>query len=165
MAQTTHFNWSTPDDTALVKNGAAAIRTLGSSADNTVQDQVIAALMGAYIHVIRERQNTVIHRDLLLNIAATWIIREDENPAEINPDIHQQKLQTFEALSKGGAHDFFYRLGIEPLMPLFNISAEEFQTLWEYNTQEIRKLNEVLRQLSSHRKAGLREQATSSGSK
>jgi hypothetical protein len=48
MAQTTHFNWATPDDTALVKNGASAIRTLGSSADSTVQDQVIAALMGAY---------------------------------------------------------------------------------------------------------------------
>jgi hypothetical protein len=56
-------------------------------------------------------------------------------------------------------------LGIEPLMPLFNISAEEFQTLWEYNTQEIRKLQEALRQLSSHRKAGLREQQTPSGSK
>jgi hypothetical protein len=48
MAQTTHFNWATPDDTALVKNGASAIRTLGSAADDTVQDQVIAALMGAY---------------------------------------------------------------------------------------------------------------------
>ena len=48
MAQTTNFLWSTPDDTALVKNGAAAIRTLGSSADSTVQDQVVAALMGAY---------------------------------------------------------------------------------------------------------------------
>ena len=48
MATTTHFSWATPDDTALVKNGASAIRTLGSSADDTVQDQVIAALMGAY---------------------------------------------------------------------------------------------------------------------
>jgi hypothetical protein len=48
MASTTNFGWSTPDDTALVKNGASAIRTLGSSADSTVQDQVIAALMGAY---------------------------------------------------------------------------------------------------------------------
>jgi hypothetical protein len=124
-----------------------------------------AALMGAYIHVIRERQNTVIHRDLLLNIAATWIIRSDENPAEINPDIHQQKLETFEALSKGGAHDFFYSLGIEPLMPLFNISAQEFQTLWEYNTTEVRKLNEALRQLTSHRKAALKEQPTTSVSK
>jgi hypothetical protein len=47
MATTTNFGWSTPDDTALVKNGASAIRTLGSSADTTVQDQFIASIMGA----------------------------------------------------------------------------------------------------------------------
>jgi hypothetical protein len=124
-----------------------------------------AALMGAYIHVIRERQNTVIHRDLLLNIAATWIIRDDENPAVVNPDVHQQKLTLFEELSKGAAHDFFYSLGIEPLMPLFNISPEEFQTLWEYNTVEVQKLSESLRRLSSHRKAGLKGQQRDSESK
>jgi hypothetical protein len=37
MATTTNYSWSTPDDTALVKDGAAAIRTLGSSADTTVK--------------------------------------------------------------------------------------------------------------------------------
>ena len=47
MATTTNFGWSTPDDTALVKNGASAIRTLGSSADTTVQNQFIASIMGA----------------------------------------------------------------------------------------------------------------------
>lgn len=33
MATTTNFGWTTPDDTALVKDGASAIRTLGSSID------------------------------------------------------------------------------------------------------------------------------------
>jgi hypothetical protein len=37
MATTTNYSWSTPDDTALVKDGASAIRTLGSSADTTVK--------------------------------------------------------------------------------------------------------------------------------
>ena len=37
MATTTNYNWATPDDTDLVKDGAAAIRTLGSSADTTVK--------------------------------------------------------------------------------------------------------------------------------
>jgi hypothetical protein len=37
MATTTNYNWTTPDDTDLVKDGAAAIRTLGSSADTTVK--------------------------------------------------------------------------------------------------------------------------------
>jgi hypothetical protein len=36
MATTTNYSWTTPDDTDLVKDGAAAIRTLGSSADTTV---------------------------------------------------------------------------------------------------------------------------------
>ena len=38
MATTTNFNWSTPDDTSLVKDGAAAIRTLGSSIDTSFVD-------------------------------------------------------------------------------------------------------------------------------
>jgi hypothetical protein len=37
MATTTNYSWSTPDDTALVKDGALAIRTLGSSVDTTVK--------------------------------------------------------------------------------------------------------------------------------
>jgi hypothetical protein len=37
MATTTNYSWTTPDDTALVKDGASAIRTLGSSADTTVK--------------------------------------------------------------------------------------------------------------------------------
>lgn len=36
MATTTNFGWTTPDDTALVKDGASAIRTLGSSIDTSM---------------------------------------------------------------------------------------------------------------------------------
>lgn len=38
MATTTNFSWETPDDTDLVKDGAAAIRTLGSSIDTSFVD-------------------------------------------------------------------------------------------------------------------------------
>jgi hypothetical protein len=38
MATTTNYGWTTPDDTALVKDGAAAIRTLGSSIDTTTKN-------------------------------------------------------------------------------------------------------------------------------
>lgn len=37
MANTTNYNWETPDDTDLVKDGALAIRTLGSSVDTTTK--------------------------------------------------------------------------------------------------------------------------------
>lgn len=38
MANTTNFGWETPDDTDLVKDGAAAIRTLGNSIDTSLVD-------------------------------------------------------------------------------------------------------------------------------
>jgi len=38
MATTTNYGWDTPDDTDLVKDGAAAIRTLGSSIDTTTKN-------------------------------------------------------------------------------------------------------------------------------
>jgi hypothetical protein len=44
MATTTNYNWSTPDDTALVKDGAAAIRSLGTAIDATVFNNAGAAI-------------------------------------------------------------------------------------------------------------------------
>lgn len=44
MATTTNYSWSTPDNTAYVKDGASSIRTLGSSVDSTL----FTALGGAY---------------------------------------------------------------------------------------------------------------------
>ncbi len=38
MATTTNYGWETPDDTDLVKDGAAAIRTLGNSVDTTTKN-------------------------------------------------------------------------------------------------------------------------------
>jgi hypothetical protein len=38
MPNTTNFNWSTPADTDLVKDGASAIRTLGNNIDTSLVD-------------------------------------------------------------------------------------------------------------------------------
>ena len=108
-----------------------------------------AALVATYIHIIRERQDTIIHRDLLLNIAATWIIRDDEDPTIINNDIHKEKLEVFEKMCKEGSHDFFTRVAIEPLTPLMSMSPEDFKTLWEYNIEAQRNLITALNHLDS----------------
>ena len=45
MATTTNYSWSTPDDTALVKDGASAIRTLGTAIDTTVFNNASAGIV------------------------------------------------------------------------------------------------------------------------
>ena len=113
-----------------------------------------AAVVAGYIHVIRERQDTVIHRDLLLNLAATWVVLDDEDPGVIDPTIHQKKLELFEAMCKEASHDFFTRLDIAPLMPLLTMSPQDFQILWEYNVEEQRKLTQALKHLNTHLDTG-----------
>ena len=44
MATTTNYGWTTPDDTSLLKDGASAIRTLGSSIDTTLKTQIDAQI-------------------------------------------------------------------------------------------------------------------------
>jgi hypothetical protein len=44
MPTTTNYGWTTPADTDLVKDGAAAIRTLGSSIDTTLKAQIDAQI-------------------------------------------------------------------------------------------------------------------------
>ena len=44
MATTTNYSWTTPDDTALVKDGAAAIRSLGTAIDTTTFNNASAAI-------------------------------------------------------------------------------------------------------------------------
>jgi hypothetical protein len=55
MATTTNYSWNTPDNTAYVKDGASAIRTLGSSVDTTL----FTALGGAYPGLRLVKKQTV----------------------------------------------------------------------------------------------------------
>jgi hypothetical protein len=49
MATTTNYSWTTPDDTSLVKDGAAAIRSLGTAIDTTVFTNAGAAVAKATV--------------------------------------------------------------------------------------------------------------------
>lgn len=55
MATTTNYSWTTPDNTAYVKDGANAIRTLGSSVDTTL----FTAIGGAYAGLRLIKKQTV----------------------------------------------------------------------------------------------------------
>lgn len=61
MATTTNFGWTTPDDTALVKDGASAIRTLGSSIDSSM-----AQLKGG-------TTGQILSKTSATDMAFTWI--------------------------------------------------------------------------------------------
>jgi len=67
MATTTNFGWVTPDDTSLVKDGAAAIRTLGSSIDTSFVD----LKGGTTGQVLSKASGT--------DFDFTWVAQDDSN--------------------------------------------------------------------------------------
>ena len=64
MATTTNFGWTTPDNTALVKDGASAIRTLGSSIDTSF----VYLKGGTTGQILSKTSNT--------DLAYTWITND-----------------------------------------------------------------------------------------
>lgn len=115
-----------------------------------------ASTVAACIHALRERQESVIHKDLLINIAAVWVVRDDETTTgELNPKIHESKCDLFERLAtKEGEHGFFISLAIERLHPLLSMSAQDFNDLWKHNTAQMSILNNQMQFLSSHLDSG-----------
>lgn len=67
MATTTNFGWETPDDTDLVKDGALAIRTLGSAIDTSLVD----LKGGTTGQVLSKTSNT--------DMDFTWVAQDDSN--------------------------------------------------------------------------------------
>jgi hypothetical protein len=67
MANTTNFNWETPDDTDLVKDGAAAIRTLAGAIDTSLVD----LKGGTSGQVLSKATNT--------DMDFTWVTSDDAN--------------------------------------------------------------------------------------
>lgn len=110
-----------------------------------------ASVVAACIHALRERQQTVIHKDLLINIACIFTVRDDESATgELNPKVHEEKVKAFELLAeKEGEHGFFISLSIERLSPLLNMSVSDFKELWNHNEAQMAVLTDQLGLLTS----------------
>jgi hypothetical protein len=67
MATTTNFSWATPDDSANVKDGASAIRSLGTAIDTSLVD----LKGGTTGQVLSKNSNT--------DLDYAWVAQDDSN--------------------------------------------------------------------------------------
>ena len=109
-----------------------------------------SAVISTCVHLIRQRKSNIVHRDLLLNIAAIWIVRDDEPIESITLDIHKSKLEVFERMTKEDSHGFFTSLELPLLVPLVSMSPTDFKELWENNANQMRTLTQQLTLLDSN---------------
>jgi hypothetical protein len=108
MATTTNYSWSTPDDTALVKDGAAAIRTLGSSIDTTTKNLNPSTTLGD----IEYRSSTANTNTRLAIGSSDNVLKVSGGVPAWGVDPTADLITTAGDLVYGTAADTMTRLGI-----------------------------------------------------
>jgi hypothetical protein len=125
----------------IVDSGIAAI--------NRVKDGRPAPDLGTVLYLFHEmkiRKDILIHPELLFEAVAIMYIREDEDPAVVDKEILNEKIEQFKLDSKDGLYDFFYRSGINTFMPYLEKSQEEWM---EYYSEGKAKAEALKSQLKS----------------
>lgn len=107
------------------------------------------ALMGHLVTEIKNRKQLLLHPDIMMDMVACLYIREDENPATIDLEIHTYKVEQFKADSRGGLYDFFYSAGLSKYLPYLEKSAEDWGAIFEYSRARITAMNQQMEAYTS----------------
>jgi len=95
------------------------------------------AMILQYVKELRSRSEIRIEPDLLLQMMAVLLIREDENPELIDDKILDLKVEQFKKDKKHYASGFFLQAGLQTYIP----SLVELHQNWpEYMTQSLEKI-------------------------
>jgi hypothetical protein len=106
------------------------------------------AKIGTMTTIARARMSNSLHHELLLSMAAIWVVRDDEDPIKYNQDIHDQKRTFFAAECKeGSAYDFFQRTGFAGLPTYIQLSESELNELWSNSISQQKMLAENIERL------------------
>lgn len=112
--------------------------SLGEWVNATIHKKKVSNIQTAFfaIQEMESRQkNLMFHPELLLDLAAITIIREDENVFEINPVIHKEKIEAFRLW--GGDEDFFIKCGVMAFLPSAEGLITKSKQLWEQHQEQI----------------------------
>lgn len=91
-------------------------------------------------------EDLMFHPEIMLELVAYSIIREDENPAQINEVIHKEKLEVFK--KEGGVIPFYLQVGLGQLYPNWKGSTRESKLLLEKNQEIVNHRNLTYRKIA-----------------
>jgi hypothetical protein len=105
------------------------------------------AMVGHLINELESRAKIWMHPDMMFDMVAFKYIREDEDPAVIDLNIHAQKIEQFHKDSKEGLYDFFYNAKLTEVLPFLKSFESEFHELWR---ESIVKLEAIKTQMNNY---------------
>lgn len=103
------------------------------------------AMIGHLITEIENRKKTLLHPEILFDITATMLIREDENPSELDIELHGSKIEQFKKDSQTGLRDFFYTAGLTTYLPFLEQFGGDLNLMIAHSKAKIEGLQKQVR--------------------
>lgn len=95
----------------------------------------------AIVEMKSRRENLMFHPEIMLELAALQLIRQDENPFEISEAIHKEKIALFR--ERGGSEDFFIRAGWMDYLPNWQELISAWTERWEAHVNLVKLSDEA----------------------
>ena len=109
-----------------------------------------AAKIGALIMEREKRRKMVIHTEILYNLLAVQWVREDEDPATFNNEIHMAKVIQFQKeVDHYGSYPFFQVPELVQLNSFLRLSKNEWESYWSESLIQQKVLQEALKTIYS----------------
>lgn len=100
------------------------------------------------IEEIKGRADVLMfHPEILCDLAAYTLIREDENPFVINEEIHKSKVGMFN--KEGGDNPFFVEAGLGVYLPNSKELIAGLKQSWELHTEQVKRSNKTYESIRS----------------
>lgn len=93
----------------------------------------------------------MFHPEIILEIVALSIIRDDEDPSVFNEQIHREKMETFS--KEGGEIPFYLQVGLGEYLPNWSESIEQSKQLLEKHHNVINLRNSIYRNIAGKKKS------------
>lgn len=103
--------------------------------------------IGAIMHEIKTRKDIIRPLELIYNVGAVQLIREDENPNTFNQKIHQEKVEQMMEEEESGNYFFFQLPELNKLLNFATMSETELMVFISESKQEMEMLKEKIKAL------------------
>ena len=108
--------------------------------------EYIDSILWCALELKGRNDELMFHPELMLEIVAYSVIREDEDPVRINDEIHQEKMDLFK--KEGGDIPFYLQVGLAELFPNWSGSIKQSKELLALHNQIIEKRNLTYKKLT-----------------
>lgn len=109
-----------------------------------------ASKVGYIFQELRNRSRMIFHTELLYNFLAVQLIREDEDVAIFNNEIHNEKVNQFKKECANGQHYFFFQKPeLKKLHEFSNFTKEQWLEYWKESEVQQMILKESLKNILS----------------